>query len=347
MTRLLRRRQLVGRETSGGEPFLTIHRSLQWSIIVDLSRAHDQRWRTYHQAFVLLRRGMPMSSPIQVPEPEKWPRFKKYTPQILNLRTHCLWPEPPVDLPVDFAQILSDMGTYMWHAGLVADGSEALETAEHILDERGIHEIDPLRGDIVGNLGILSGFGGVSQREEGMQRRLKALKIRKEVHEDIPEKKITQDDNTRLYIAESDVAFGRLQEEKFEEVEEIMERCLAAYKTWDTEDKIPYEYAKYYYLMAIVRAAQNSITEALNFSRHSLELVTKSAGAEHSVTQLWKFSLANILFHSGDIKESFRVNEEVLATRRQSCGDFNAFTLESYSTCGALLLLDGNADKAA
>ena len=347
MTRVLRRRQLIRRETSGEEPFLSIHRSLQWSIIVDLSKIHDHRWEVYHQAFVLLRRGMPMSSPIQVPEPEKWPQFERYTPQILNLRTHCLWPEPPVDLPVDFAHILSDMGTYMWHAGLVPDGSEALETVEHILDERGVREIDPLRGDILGNLGILSGFAGVSQRKRGMERRLEALKIRKEVYDDIPKKKITQEDRTRLYIAESDVAVGYIQEEEFEKVEEIMKRCLTQYETWDTEDNIPYEYAKYYYTMSLVRASQGSIRQALEFSRHGVRLVTKSAGEEHTVTQLWKFSLGNLLFHSGDLAESLRINEEVLSVRRRTCGEFNAFTLESYSTCGALLFQQGKADRAA
>lgn len=347
MTRILRRRQLVRRETSGGEPFLSIHRSLQWSILVDLSRVHDHRWQVYHRAFVLLRRGMPMSSPIQVPEPKKWPQFERYTPQILNLRTHCLWPEPPVDLPVDFAHILSDMGTYMWHAGLVDDGSDALETAEDILDKRGVVEIDPLRGDILGNLGILSGFAGVSQRKKGMERRLEALKIRKEVYDEIPKEKITQNERVRLYIAESDVAFGYLQEEKFEKVEEIMGRCLTQYKTWDTEDNIPYEYAKYYYTMSLVRASQGSIRQALDFSRRGVELVGKSAGEEHSVTQLWKFSLANLLYHSGDVAESLRINQEVLSIRRRACGEFNAFSLESYSTCGALLLREGDAEMAA
>ncbi|KAL9103692.1 MAG: hypothetical protein Q9163_001286 [Psora crenata] len=347
MTRILRRRQLVRRETSGEEPFLAIHRSLQWSIIVDLSRNYDQRWAKYHQAFVLLRRGMPMSSPIQVPEPEKWPNFERYTPQVLNLRTHCLWPEPPVDLPVDFAHILSDMGTYMWHAGLIDDGSEALETAENILDERKVPKINPLRSDILGNLGILSGFAGISERRDGMKRRHTALEIRKKVFDDISENKRTRDDEVRLYIAESDVAFGYAQEERFDDVEEIMERCLTQYKTWSTEEKIPYEYAKYYYTMSLVRASQKLIKEAVEFGIRGVELVTKSAGEDHSVTQLWKFSLATLYFHSGDFAQSLRIHEKVLADRRRLCGEFNGFTLESYSTCGALLLREGNAEKAA
>ena len=86
----------------------------------------------------------------------------------------------------------------MWHAGLVDDGSEALETAEHILDEREVGEIDPLRGDVLGNLGIPSSFAGVSQRKEGMDRRLEALQIRIEVYEDVPKKKVTRNDEIRL-----------------------------------------------------------------------------------------------------------------------------------------------------
>lgn len=346
MTRILRRRQLVRREVSGNQAFLAIRRSLQWSIIVDLSQNYDQRWSRYHQAFTLLRRGLPISSPIQVPEPEKWLRFEKYTPQILNLRTHCLWPEPPIQLPVDFARILSDLGTYMWHAGLVEAGSKALETAEQILDEREVSFIDLLRSDILGNLGILSGFAGVSERALGMKRRQAALKIRKEVFDSIPEKRRTRNDEIRLYIAESDVAFGRLQEERMDEVEEIMERCLVQYKKWDSEEKIPYEYAKYYYLMALVRASQSSIQKAVEFAVHSVELAAKSAGEDHSVTQLWKFNLGMILFHKGDVARSLQIHEEVLAQRRRVCGEFNAFTLESYSTCGILLLWKGNLEKS-
>ena len=252
-----------------------------------------------------------------------------------------------MDLPVDFAHILSDMGTYMWHAGLVPDGSKALETAEHILDERGVDEIDPLRGDILGNLGMLSGFAGVSQRKEGMERRLEALKIRKEVNDDIPEKKITQDDRTRLYIAESDLAFGHLQEEDFEKVEEILWNVACpSTRPGILKTTFPTNMPNTI-TMSLVRASQGSIRESLDFSRRGVGLVTKSAGEEHSVIQLWKFSLANLLFHSGDIAESLRVNEEVLSVRRRTCGEFNAFSLESYSTCGALLLREGKAERAA
>lgn len=79
---------------------------------------------------------MPTTSPLDIPEPDKWLRFQKFVAQVLNLRMHCLWPDPHVELPVDFAKALSDLGTYMWHAGLASDGDDALRTAIQIMDDQ-------------------------------------------------------------------------------------------------------------------------------------------------------------------------------------------------------------------
>jgi hypothetical protein len=72
------------------------------------------------------------------------------------MRDHCIWPEPPMDLFLDFAQVLSDMATFMWHTGLLAQGIDALRTAEHIL--------------------------GVKFRDEAMSRRHKAIEARTASH---------------------------------------------------------------------------------------------------------------------------------------------------------------------
>jgi len=235
----------------------------------------------------------------------------------------------------------------MWHAGLVSSGVESLQTAEQILDERGVEEVDSLRADIVANLAVVSGFSGIGERQRNMERRKEHLRIRKEEFDSIPSKNVSQTDLIRYYNAESDMAFGYLQEENFAQVEEIMENCLTRYKTWGTEDEIPYEYAKYYYLMSFVRASQGSIDAALELSRKGVAAATKSAGEDNPVTLLWRFALANLLFHKGNVAESLELNEEILVSRRKVCGEFNAFTFESYSTCGALLLKEGDHTRSA
>ena len=376
MLLVLGRRQLVKREESEEGAYLTIHRSLQWSIILELSRERDQRWGVYQQAFVLLRRGLPMSSPFQQPEPQKWSGFQELSPQVLSLRNHCLWPKPPVDFPTDFAQMLGgrctpllnrpiypssaaiqhclagpllmfiDLGTYMWHAGLMNDGAEALGTAEEILDDRGASTTEGLRSDILANLGALSGFSGVSERRESMKRREKALRIRETKIEETSETRLTREDYIRRMNSESDLAFGYLQEERFDDIKHIIERCLRAYRSWGDEDEWPFEYAKYYYLRSFVLASESSYTEALQDSKHALSLISKAAGAQHGMTQLWKFGLANLHYHNKDLQQALTLNKEVLDVRKNICGDFNNFTLESYSTYGALLYYNGRENEA-
>lgn len=234
----------------------------------------------------------------------------------------------------------------MWHAGLMSDGAKALETAEEILDERGIPKFNALRSDILANLGALSGFSGVSDRRESMKRRSNALDIRKRKFEKTPENQLTRLDHVRYINAESDLAFGYLQEERLDEVKHIMERCLREYQTWGDEDEIPFEYAKYHYLMSFVFASQSLPAKALESGEHALCLVSKAAGAEHGMTQLWKFGLANLYYHSQNLPQALTLNKEILDARKRTCGEFNGFTLESYSTYGALLHHNGRSEEA-
>lgn len=151
---------------------------------------------------------LPAKSPFIVPSAEKSRKLQVYGPHILSLRAHCLWPDPPVQLPVNFAQVLSDMGTYMWHAGKLTEGEEALETAVNIMDKNDLDKGDPMRADVLQILGIMSSFEGVSERNKSMELRFKALNARKLAFEAIPQGRVTRDDEVRRWIVESDIAYG-------------------------------------------------------------------------------------------------------------------------------------------
>lgn len=234
----------------------------------------------------------------------------------------------------------------MWHAGLMSDAAVALETAEEILDDRGIPKFDGLRSDVLANLGAMSGFCGVNDRREGIKRRVDALQIRKSKVENTPGDQLTRLDHIRYINTESDLAFGYLQEEHLDRVECIAKRCFCEYKTWGNEEEIPFEYAKYYYLMSFVLASQSSSAKALESSEHGLSLICKAAGAEHGMTLLWKFGLANLHYLNKDLQKALALHKEILDVRKKACGEFNGFTLESYSTYGALLHEDGKSDQA-
>lgn len=289
---------------------------------------------------------MPTTSPLDIPEPEKWPQFQKYVAQVLNIRMRCLWPDPHVELSVDFAEVLSDLGTYMWHAGLTSDGDDALRTAIQIMDDRDIHEEDPRRGDACAKLGILLSYNGVSDRRQTLRLRKKALDIRQKEFDGKAINEITRNDEIRLYNVKCDLAWTYLHEGRYTEAEPIMEECFKKYQEWDTEERIPFEHAKYYTLMSVVRMTQVKADIAVEFAEHGAKLMEKAAGAEHPVTQNWRFILGMVLFHAGAVERSLEINEDILRIRKKVIGEFNHFTLESYSTCAALSLRLNRAQKA-
>lgn len=294
----------------------------------------------------ILRQGCPMVSPLNIPEPEKWPDFEKYVPQVLNVRSHCLWPEPPIEPPVDFADLLADLGTYMWHAGLAEEGQDALETVLDVYDKENVPKNDERRSNTYSKLGILISFNGVSDRKDTMEYRMKAWNARHEVFKSIPSNKVTREDEINLYTVKSDLAYTYWHEERFEDVERIMTECFAQYKKWDSEEEIPFEYSKYYHLMGFVRLWQNKHEEAVQFSRKGADLCQKGAGIGHPMTQLWRFGFGCVTYHVGQVQRAWEIMEDVRKDRIQICGEYNHYTLESYSTCGALLMRLGRLEEA-
>lgn len=343
---MLERRRLVQHDTSGRVPFLTIHRTVQWNVLLHLSREPAKRWKVVQDTLDLLQSKLPDVSPTDNPEPELWDDFAKYVPQVVSVRAHCLWPDPPVELPVEFAHILSDMATFMWHAGLMSQGYAALKTAEQILDDRRTPSQDSLRGNIHEHIGIIASFYGVSQREECMRRRHKAIEARKAWFDTIPKDKVTREDEIRLWNPQSDLAFGLMQEENFEEAEAQIEKCHKQYQEWDGPEKIPFEYLKYNHIISYVRMFQNRSDEAIATCERAVELGKECAGDDHPMTQLVRFSLVNHLYLTGELKKALDLSLSVLEARSNVCGEYNPFTLESHVMCGFLLLKSNQADDA-
>ena len=319
---------------------------MQWSVILNLSKDFAARKRAFEQTFELVRYCLPEVSSTDQPEPNAWAHFEKYVPQILNLRSHCLWPEPPVELPIGFAQVLSDMATYMWHAGLFKDGEEALETAEHILDDNNVGREHPLRGRIHEHLGIIASFSGVSERDAVVERRILALEARTASHDTIPAGRLTRDDNIRRYNVESDLAFGYLQYEYFDEAEEKMEMCLNKYKSWGSEEEIPFEYLKYNHIISYVKMAQGKPVEAVQHAKKGAALGELCAGLMHPMTWLVRFTLSHHLFLAQAKEECEAEIRSVLSARAKICGEFNRFTLEACAFCASVLAERGKHEEA-
>ena len=342
----LQGRQFIQREASGPDSYITIHRTLQWNVLLFLSKDHTRRWEVFQQAFTLIKEVLPKNSPFIVPSPEKWSKFQKYGPHILSLRAHCLWPDPPIELPVNFARILSDFGTFMWHAGNLPEGEEALETAISILDDNGIQQGNPMRADVYELLGIMSSFDGVSERKKSMDLRYKAMEARKQSYEAIPQDHIIRSDEIKRWMVESDLAYGLVQQEDFEGAAKIMEPVLKKYNEWGSEDEYPYQYSQFYQILAVCLMAAGEPAKSIEHITRCVDLVKKSSNTTHPMTQLMRFIAGFLTWHAGDAKKALEIHESVLEARRKIVGEFNHFTLESYSTCAKLLAEQAEFEKA-
>lgn len=347
LVRELEKRQLIRRDVSGAEPYLVMHRTVQWTVLVQLSRDVPHRWAVFQQAFNLVRDVLPAESPFITPSSDTWPSYQKYGAHILSLRAHCLWPNPPVELPVNFAQVLSDMGTYMWHAGKFPEGQEVLKTAVTIMDKNKLGDDHPLRANAYEMLGIMSSFEGVSERRHSMNLRYKALEARKLSYDPIkPRNKVTRDDEIKRWTVESDVAYGLVQQEDFEPAAEIMDRCLKKYQQWGPEAQYPYQYSQYYQILGVCQMAAGKSAESIKSITHCVDLLVKSSDIMHPMTQLMRFITGYLTWHAGEPRKALEIMISVLEARRKVIGEFSQFTLESYSTCARLLADNGEYEKA-
>ena len=342
----LQGRQLIQTEVFGPDAFITIHRTLQWNILLFLSKDHARRWEVFQQAFRLIKENLPQESPFIIPSLDKWPKFQEYEPHILSLREHCLWPDPPVELPLNFAKVLSDIGTYMWHAGKLPEGEEALKTAISIMDDNDLQKDDSMRADVYELLGIMSSFDGVSERTKSMNLRYKALNARKHSYDAIPQGQATRDDEIKRWIVESDVAYGLVQQEDFEGAANIMDTVQKKYHEWGSEDEYRYQYSQYYQILAVCLMAAGEPAKSIDHITRCVELVEKSSTHMHPMTQLMRFIAGVLTWHAGERKKALEIHESVLEARRKVIGEFSHSTLESYSTCAKLLAEGGDFRKA-
>jgi hypothetical protein len=178
MTEELSRRNLIKIDKRDGEEVLTIHRKLQTKVLQDLNKNGAQRERAFAQAFLLVRTSFPTASPIQVPEPEKWPICRKYLLHVLSLRK--LFNRKAVDIApsLDLARLFSDGGIDLWERGLTQEGLELLRSAEDILDQ--IHSTDVLlRASIHVVISLLIQNSGLLGINECKARITSALTIRR------------------------------------------------------------------------------------------------------------------------------------------------------------------------
>ncbi|MCJ1381135.1 hypothetical protein MMC17_004244 [Xylographa soralifera] len=336
----LNRRRLITVQSQDDEEVLGIHRSLQQKILQDLGKDPQRREEVFAQAFALIRKRFPLPSPIQVPEPEKWPACKEYLPHVLHLQKVVMEYLPSIQPSVALTRLLSDGGINLWERGMTSEGLRLLRSAEALLDKLACQE-DQLRANIHVIIALLVQDDGLSHIAESRDRISKALQIRKIYKEQTPVGSYTRNDDILLHNAWSDYGCVLLQYDKYEEAEPIFRQCLSKYREWGSEEELPYEYYKFNHHTAHCRMYHHDFAEAIRLAQEGLRCITLATG-QSSVTNKTRFDLACIFLQSGDLQQALDLHKSVLEANLRQHGKFNFLTLQSYYTVGALCAYSGS-----
>ena len=330
----------VVRDETGNETY-SIHRLLQTKILSDMDsykigETFGYKFsETFQSALFLIRKKYPPASPIQVPEPAKWADCEKYMLHVSSLHriyqeynhTKRIWPT------LNLAELFYNAGFHVWERQTTAyDGLSFLKCAEEQLDAIDFDPNGKLRADIHSIAGIYYNGAGSAFRDESIRKAQAALRIRQVIYESNPE---DNDSDVLLRNAANDLASCLLNKNEYEEAGKLLEGCLEQYRTWGTEDDIPFEYAKYYNCNAFVQMRHGNYQDAIESMEKCVELAAK-----HS-TQTWqywqyKFSLACIIHQSGNSQKALEIHLETLNGRLDLFGQHDQNTIFSTYAVGAM-----------
>ena len=246
-----------------GYRYLAIHRSLQWSILHQLHSNQEHRSLVFNQAFLLLRGLIPEKAPLDLFTYQASPAFQKYLPQVLGLFDSAREPLPPMGETVEFAALLSQAGTYMWENGYAKDCQRVMEKTEIIINNLESPSLDWERADINSTLGIVCTSIGVTRRAEGLNRCSAALAIRRKIEDSyLADAPLAVE--TETVCAMADLARACLEDEQFDEAENIMKQCYQHYQKWGTETQEPWHWSRWYQHMAYVKTSRGEYAHAVS-----------------------------------------------------------------------------------
>lgn len=322
-----------------------MHRSLSRGIRTNLAKDPVKQQMVFDQAVALVRETFPRGDELQQPRPDQWAVYQKLVPHLHALHLIYRVSKPWIKGSADFVQLLMDAGLDQSERMFHNEGLTLLHTAEIALED----SLEPLSEDtqmmkagIHALIALMYDDAGIGKRQEALNRRKEALRLRHSMFQASATKMRT--DEILLFNSEMDYVVSLLSYSRYEEAEPIMEKCLAKYEEWGSEDSIPFEYAKYYHNKAFVKLHQLNFEDAIHMAEKAISLM-QHRGLEISASR-FRFDLACIVIQSGDLERALHELQEIYDEWLRSLGPTNQLCLYSMYAIGATNELMGNLPEA-
>lgn len=329
-------------KTIEGQSCFSMHRSLQRGIQEKLSHDSGKQQKVFEQAVTLVRQVFPRGSELQQPTPDQWNTSQHLLPHLHVLRDVYYKSNGEIKGSVDFAELLTDAGMDQFERSITKDSLLLFKLAEEVLDRGWPQGQQAMRANIHAIIAIMYDNIGITQRQEAYSRRKTALDIRRSIVNATATPR--RQDEILLYNSEMEFAISLLHYHRFTEAEPRIQKCLSKYREWGTEQEYPFEYAKYYNKIAIVRLYQGRFAEAIKLGSRSVTLMEKTGYTLFE--SRFKFDLACIVLQSGDYRGALKIHHQILEHRLQKLGKTSELTLHSFYAVGAIYEHLGELDTA-
>jgi tetratricopeptide (TPR) repeat protein len=341
----LRDRQLVRRDIVGGRAFWAVHRALQLNMLHKLDADPNLRQCVFEQVLSVLRKVYPRQSDIQAPSNEHWRDEEECLPHVLNLQIVFEQSKPPMLGTPVFAELLGDVGNYLWERALYTKGIQCLELAAKLYDENSWKD-SMAHSKVLTILGAISSEVGITGRRRATERWVRSLHLRHE--HNLSVQAPSKAESLLLANAWNDMACGMLDYGHYGLAEKFLNRSVEIKRTipLDEEGMAHFNYAENFKNLAIVRIAQRRTKAACKLTARAVHLIENGAGADTATTQAFKFHHAYAIYADGDLDEAYRLHEEVRKARRAIFGEDEVHSLNSGYACSVLLQALGKFDEA-
>ena len=354
MVRHLSKRSLIERCHYGdSDSRLTIHRQLQHNLILRLSFDPVRSKIIFANAVTLLRNAFPHQNPIIEHMTMDWPQCARYVDQILSVhRIYLAFPNAPAALgcSLDFTCLLRDCGQYLWEQSLNKPAEQVLGLALDLCDaNEPSSNLLALRASIMFRQCSVEIDGGYSGVLSAIPKYKAAIKIQRELLRRIKQhgEELTADVVLPLANGLNNLGCCYMHLSHYAVAEILFRQALVIkQEKWSSDASTAIEFAEGYKNIAVVRASQNQIQEALRMSDQSVKLMEEYAGPKSSRTYFFRFIYACILFDSGAVEPALNNHLEILEARRSILGETHNYTASSYYMAGFTYYHLGRYHKA-
>ena len=343
MVRHLTKRSLIERSHDGElGSRLTVHRQLQRSLILSLNHDPARIEHIFGKAVILLRRVFPRQNLVIEHMTKDWVQCARYADQVLNFHhVYSALPDAPRTLgySLEFASILCDCGQYLWEQSLNEPAEQVLQLASDLYGGNpSPGKPLALKASILFRQCSVEIEGGYNGILKAIPKYLEAINIQRQVLDEMERNGSDRTAEVEIPLANglNNLGCCYMHLCRYDEAETLFQQSLdiKTKKAWSKNDSMAYAFAESYKNIAIVRAAQNRIQEALRMSLDSVKIMEKYMDLKSSRTYFFWFIYACILFDASDAKSALDLHLEILEARRRILGEAHNYTASSYYMAG-------------